>query len=330
MTLRQLEYFIAVAEQGSFSLAARKLMISQPSLSQCIKNLETELGVTLFDRGSMPMVPTKAGELALHKAHIIMTALEDMKKELSQTENSVKELLIGISDAGALINKHIFRAFQQTCPGVKLLLVERDQHLLERMLEAGKLDMILSMPPSDSQNLEVIPLLEDAFLIALPKSHPLSLAAFQQHPDMIQPNGKQSFFPTISLTQCQDIHFVLSGRDRLKLAQLSALRNLPDPHIGFETDSLPSAVSIAAYEPHGAVVPKMFSVLYDGADRPVFFKCAETLPTWRFALSLKKGVPLSKEGFHYITLFIRHIQSLGLLPESLSTQQILKHIPLKK
>ena len=81
MTLRQLEYLIEVAEHGSISLAARKLIISQPSLSQCIKNLENELGATLFDRNSVPMVPTKAGEIVLHKAHIMMTAMEDMKKE---------------------------------------------------------------------------------------------------------------------------------------------------------------------------------------------------------------------------------------------------------
>lgn len=330
MTLRQLEYFIEVAEQGSISTAARKLMISQPSLSQCIKTMESELGVTLFDRSSVPMVPTKAGELVLNKAHIIMTALGDLKKELSQVESSAKELLIGISDAGALINKHIFRQFQVLCPGVKLLLVERDQHLLERMLEAGKLDMILSMPPNDSQNLEVIPILEDEFLIALPKTHPVSQDSFRKHPDMIGQDGKQVFFPTIHLSQCQDVQFVLSGRDRLKLAQLSALRNLADPHIGFETDALSSAVSIASYEPHGAIVPKMFSVLYDGPDRPCFYRCAEPLPVWRFALSLKKDSLLSAAGLQYIALFVRHIQALGLLPDSFSTDTLLNRLSQRK
>lgn len=330
MTLRQLEYLITVAEQGSFSLAARKLMISQPSLSQCIKNLENELGATLFDRSSVPMVPTQAGELALHKAHIILTAMEDMKKDLSQMESTAKELLIGISDAGALINKHIFRAFQTACPGVKLLLVERDQHLLERMLEAGKLDMILSMPPSDSKNLDVIPLLEDAFLIALPKTHPVSQEQLMEDPNMIDTTGKQVCFPVISLSSCADVHFVLSGRDRLKLAQLSALRNLSDPHVGFETDSLASAVSIASYEPHGAVVPKMFCVLYDGPDKPCFFRCKESLPIWRFALSLKKGARLSEPGLQYIDLFIRHIQSLGLLPEDFSREAFIRDLKNRK
>ena len=316
MTLRQLEYLIEVAEQGSISVAARKLMISQPSLSQCIKGIEEELGITLFDRGSVPMLPTKAGEVVLNKAHIIMTALNDMKKELSQVENTPKKLVVGLLDAGSLINKHIFRKFQQCCPDVKLLLVERDQHILERMLSAGKLDMIFSMTPSESAGLDVIPLVEDSFLIALPKTHPISQVYLKEYPDMIGGDGKQTRFPAVSLSQCKDVQFVLSGRDRMKIAQMTALRNLSAPQVGFETDSLGSTVAIAACEPHGAIVPKLFSVLYDGPDKPCFFACAEPLPKWSFALSVQKGRKLSEAGYTYTRLFTEHIQSLGLLSAS--------------
>jgi DNA-binding transcriptional LysR family regulator len=245
-----------------------------------------------------------------------MTALSDMKKELSLVENAPKKLVIGLLDAGSLINKRIFRRFQELCPDVKLLLVERDQHILERMLSAGKLDMMLSMTPSESTGFEVIPLVEDTFLIALPKTHPISRQHLTEHPDMIDKNGNQVQFPTISLSMCQDVQFVLSGRDRMKVAQMAALRNLPAPNVGFETDSLGSTVSIAAYEPHGAIVPKMFSVLYDGPDKPCFFTCAESLPVWNFALSLKKGFKLSDAGYQYIRLFVNHIQSLGLLSDA--------------
>lgn len=324
MTLRQLEYLIEVADQGSISVAARKLMISQPSLSQCIKSIEEELNITLFDRSSVPMLPTKAGEVVLNKAHIIMTALGDMKKELSQVENAPQKLVVGLLDAGSLINKHIFRQFQDQCPNVKLLLVERDQHLLERMLGAGKLDMMLSMTPSESSGLEVIPLVEDSFLIALPKTHPASLESLEKYPDMIGPDGKQVRFPSISLSKCEDVQFVLSGRDRLKVAQITALRNLAAPSVGFETDSLSSAVSIAAYEPHGTIVPKMFSVLYDGPDKPFFFTCAEPFPKWNFALSIKKGSRLSDAGYQYIQLFTAHIQSLGLLSEACNLDSLMK------
>lgn len=326
MTFRQLEYIIEVADQGSISVAARKLMISQPSLSQSIKSIEKEYNITLFDRSAVPLVPTKAGSVFLNKAHIILTALEDLKQEIAQAETTPKELLIGISDSAALINKHIFRDFQAVYPDITLRLVERDQYLLERMLEAGKLDMIFTMTPYENPNIEVIPLVEDEFLIALPKTHPISQQCLAENPDMLAPNGKQTLFPSVDLSACKDVRYALSGRDRLKFAQLSALRSAFEPEISFETDTLASAVAIASHESHGTVVPKLFSTLYDGPDCPYFFRCRERMPTWRFALSLQKDYQLSDAGFQYIKLFIHYIDTLGLLSNALPADKLLERL----
>lgn len=323
MTFRQLEYVIEVANQGSISVAARKLMISQPSLSQSLRSIEKEFNITLFDRSSSPLVLTKAGSIFLNKAHVILTALEDMKQELAQTETTPEELRIGISDSGALINKHIFREFQVRFPNTKLLLVERDQYMLERMLEAGKLDMMFSMIPYDNPSIEIIPLVEDEMLIAIPQTHPVSRRALAEHPDMLAAGGRQSYFPMVNLEECKDIRFVLSGRDRLKYTQLSALRSTFEPEIGFETDTLASAVAISAYEPHGTVVPKLFSTLYDGPDRPYFFHCKREMPIWSFTLSLQKNFRLSNAGFYYIQLFLSYIDNLGLLTNDLSVDELL-------
>jgi len=322
MTFRQLEYVIEVADQGSISVAARKLMISQPSLSQSIKSIENEFNITLFDRSAVPMVPTKAGTVFLNKAHIILTALEDLKQELTQAETTPGELYIGISDSGALINKHIFRDFQASYPDIKLILVERDQYLLERMLEAGKLDMIFTMIPYDNPNITVIPLVEDQLMIALPRSHPVSQRCLAAEPDILDPRGHQQRFPQISLEDCRDVRFVLSGRDRLKFTQLSALRSAFEPETGFETDTLASAVAIAAHAPHGTIVPKLFSALYDGPERPLFFACAEKMPTWSFALSLPNSSRISDAAKHYITLFVRFIDAMGLLSSPNTMQSI--------
>lgn len=327
MTFRQLEYVIEVADQGSISMAARKLMISQPSLSQSIKSIEKEFNITLFDRSSVPLVPTKAGTIFLNKAQILLTTLEDLRQEVSAVEGTPRELLIGISDSASLINKHIFRPFQALFPDVKLTLVERDQYQLERLLEAGKLDMIFTMIPYDNPNLEIVPLVEDEFLIALPPSHPAAQAALADADQpLFSPDGRQIHFPVISLEDCRDVHYVLSGRDRLKFTQLSALRTAFEPQISFETDSLTSSVTIAAYEPHGAVVPKLFSTLYDGADRPCFFRFDRALPTWSFALSLQKHYHLSEPGLGYVRLFIDYIQQLGLLSGKLSPDALLARL----
>ncbi len=324
MTFRQLEYIVEVADQGSISVAARKLMISQPSLSQSIKNIEKEYNITLFDRSSVPLVPTKIGAAFLNKAHIILSVVEDLEKEIAQMEHTTKELRIGTSDTGVLVNKHIFLEFQDRFPEVKLVLVERDQYLLERMLEAGKLDMMFTMTPYDNPNLQAIPLVEDEFLIVLPQTHPISQRCMKEYPGMLNDSGRQRFFPAIDLEQCQDVRFVLSGRDRLKFAQLSALHTAFTPQLGLETDSLASSVAIAAYEPYGAVVPMLFSKLYDGADRPFFFRSKEKLPLWGFALSLQKNVRLSDAAELYIRLFARYIQTLGLLTPGASEQSLME------
>lgn len=315
MTFRQMEHLVEVADQGSISVAARKLLISQPSLSQSIKSIEKEYNVTLFDRSSVPLTPTKAGAVFLNKAHIMLTVMEDLKKELSALESAPQELHIGISDSAALINKHIFQQFQSYYPDVKLVLVERDQYLLERMLEAEKLDMMFTMIPYENPNIEIIPLVEDEFLIALPQSHPVC----RQHPT----SPDSGHFPVIDLGLCRDVRFVLSGRDRLKFTQLAALRTKFEPMLGFETDSLASSVAIAAYEPHGAVVPKLFSMLYDGPDRPCFFRCSEKLPMWHFALSLQKGHHLSDAAQLYIRLFVQYIQNLGMLTGAKEVQKFI-------
>lgn len=326
MTFRQLEYVIEVADRGSISIAARNLMISQPSLSQSIRSVEKELNITLFDRSAVPLVPTPAGAVFLKKAQIILTTMEDLKQELSQTGAAPRELTIGISDAGMLINKRIFRQFREMYPDIKLLLVERDQHQLERMLEAGKLDMIFTMVPNENSNLMVVPLVEDALLLALPKSHPVSQRCLQDYPDMLDEQGRQRHFPLVDLAECRDVRYVLSGKDRLKLAQLSALRTAFEPEIAFETDSLPSAVELAACEPHGTVVPRLYSTLYDGGERPWFFRCRQKLPTWSFALSVSRESRLSAPALQYIRLFICCIDSLGLLTGHRSAEELVKRL----
>ncbi len=326
MTFRQMEYVVEVADQGSISVAARKLMISQPSLSQTIKSIENEFNITLFDRSAIPLVPTKAGAIFLNKAHMMLHALEDLKKELSITASMPHELHIGISDSAALINKHIFSEFREHYPELKLYLVERDQYVLERMLEAGKLDMIFTMMPYDNPNLDVFSLVEDELLIALPKQHQISTACIESDSGVIGTDGKQTYLPIIDIEQCSDVRFVLSGRDRLKFTQMSILRTAIEPQIGFETDSLSSAVSLAAFMPHGTIVPMLYSTLYDGQDRPLFFRCSESLPKWGFALSLQKDAVISDAGYCYIELFVKYVEMLGLLKQGMSADILMTQL----
>ena len=90
MTIIQLEYLLAVANHGSFSQAAEKCFVTQPSLSMQVKNLEEELGVILLDRSKKPVIPTEAGTLVLNQAREavmafrrVTEAVNDLKGEVS-------------------------------------------------------------------------------------------------------------------------------------------------------------------------------------------------------------------------------------------------------
>jgi len=89
MTIIQLEYFIAVANYGSFSIAAKHCFVTQPSLSMQISNLEDELGVTLLDRSSKPIVPTEVGHIVLEQAKEAVAAFYYTKEKVNSLKGEI-------------------------------------------------------------------------------------------------------------------------------------------------------------------------------------------------------------------------------------------------
>jgi len=97
MTITQLEYFLAVANYGSFSVAAQNCFVTQPSLSMQISNLEDELGVILLDRGSKPIAPTEAGIVVLERAKEAVAAFYSTKEGLNDLKGGLSgKLRLGV------------------------------------------------------------------------------------------------------------------------------------------------------------------------------------------------------------------------------------------
>ncbi|WP_297937322.1 LysR family transcriptional regulator [uncultured Campylobacter sp.] len=90
MNLRQMELVLKVASEKSFTKAANALKVPQPSLSQSILNLEKEIGMPLFNRGTNPISLTNAGEIYLSKAKLVFDVLEDLNTELSELVGAKK------------------------------------------------------------------------------------------------------------------------------------------------------------------------------------------------------------------------------------------------
>ncbi len=118
-TLRQLQYFVAVAEQGSVTRAAQNLSISQSSITEAIKELETDLGVELFDRHPRGLAITHNGHQFLRHATKILADVSDARRSFSDSrEERGGKLNLGVTSlvAGYVLSDLLAR-YRRACPG---------------------------------------------------------------------------------------------------------------------------------------------------------------------------------------------------------------------
>ncbi len=175
MELHQLRYFVAVAGTGSFSRAAERCHVSQPSLSQQIAKLEGGLQHRLFDRFGRHVALTDAGRMLLERAEAILAAVDDAERKLRDSDNlKGGQVTLGVLPTIApYLLPRILKRFMASFPGVEITVHEDvTQHLLEG-IAAGDLDLALVALPVPDERLHVEPLLTEELLLALPPGHRL-------------------------------------------------------------------------------------------------------------------------------------------------------------
>ena len=175
MELRQLRYFVAVAEERHFGRAAKRLRLSQPPLSAQIKGLEEELGVKLFQRSTRQVALTDAGRTFLERAEGILEAVEEAKEAAKGADEGVRgRLEIGfISSATLGLLPPAIRLFRERFEGVEIELRELTSAQQIDALYAGEIRVGLVRLPLRAPGLRFEPLQEESFLVALPSGHPL-------------------------------------------------------------------------------------------------------------------------------------------------------------
>ena len=175
MELRQLRYFVAVAEERHFGRAAKRLRLSQPPLSAQIKGLEEELGVKLFQRSTRQVALTDAGRTFLEKAEGILEAVEEAKEAAKGADEGVRgRLEIGfISSATLGLLPPAIRLFRERFEGVEIELRELTSAQQIDALYAGEIRVGLVRLPLRAPGLRFEPLQEESFVVALPSGHPL-------------------------------------------------------------------------------------------------------------------------------------------------------------
>lgn len=177
--IRLLRYFIAVAETGHMTRAAERLGIGQPPLSQQIRVLETQLGVTLFDRLPRGMALTDAGQAFLGDAYDVVRKLDQAVDDVRRVAAGVKgRLSVGFTSSAALhpFVPTVIRAFRRDAPSVSLMLDESSTSELLDGLRDGHLDVaFIRQPQGDIGQIVFVPVLEESMVLAVPSAHPLAL-----------------------------------------------------------------------------------------------------------------------------------------------------------
>ena len=172
--IRHLRYFLAVAGAGSFSRAADRLGISQPSVSQQMRDLEAGLRVSLFQRRGKRILLTSAGLIFQKHARAILRQLENFLDELSSDSGQLRGALhLGIVPfLDVALVPQLLGLFAAGHPGVNLTVAEISSDDIETALEEGRLDVGLGFLTHHSPNLRYELLCSDEFALIVPAGHP--------------------------------------------------------------------------------------------------------------------------------------------------------------
>jgi DNA-binding transcriptional LysR family regulator len=179
MDLRQLRYFVAVAEAGHVTRAAAALGIQQPPLSAQIRGLESQLGLRLFRRHPKGVALTDGGRQLLDEARRVLAALAAAEQRMARVARGERgRLHVGCaSSAGAhAFVPHLLRACRQRHPELELVLSEMNAAELGEALAASRLQVaLLRVPVAVPEGVEVLTLLHEPAVLALPVDHPLAM-----------------------------------------------------------------------------------------------------------------------------------------------------------
>ncbi|MCB1056287.1 MAG: LysR family transcriptional regulator, partial [Acidobacteria bacterium] len=193
MELHQLRYFVAVAEAGSFSNAARRCHVAQPSLSQQIKKLEIDLGQELFERHPSGVVLTEAGHALLPRARRVLSEVQEAAAALrSDIDDGAGPLAVGaIPTMAPYVLPPVLAPFSQRFPRCELTVREDLTDRLIEALLAYELDVAVLSTPIEEELVDVEVLGSERLLLAAPPGYPLpadhdvSLGALEHEPTIV-------------------------------------------------------------------------------------------------------------------------------------------------
>ena len=174
MTIRHLRIFIEVVKTGKMSIAAQKLFISQPTVSQAIRELEEHYGSKLFDRLSKKLYITTFGRELFKYATQVVENFDNLEKKMSDNLN-MEDFRIGASvTVGTCLLSKILKDFYNLVPRVNTYAYVNNTTMVEKKLLNSELDVAIVEGDIQSQDLVTIPVIDDYLVLLCSKTHPFA------------------------------------------------------------------------------------------------------------------------------------------------------------
>ncbi|WP_449536607.1 LysR family transcriptional regulator [Ferdinandcohnia sp. Marseille-Q9671] len=223
MDIKQLRYFIAIAEERNITAAAKRLHMSQPPLSMQLKQLEEDLGVPLIERNGKQLELTDKGSILYKRAIQLVNSVEEIKNEVKETgEGKRGTLAVGINTLSVSGFSDMIQSFHQEYPLVSIKIVQNDSYYLAEMVKTRAIEMAFVRLPLEHRGFTYQHLINEPFVFVSDKKvDNLSLKEISNLPLIIpSTEGLGSYniileafsrqkLPLQRIAECSDMHVLL-------------------------------------------------------------------------------------------------------------------------
>ena len=300
MTQKELLYVKTIAEEKSISKAAKKLYITQPSLSQAIQRIEETLGIELFMRTTRGLILTYAGERYYQLATKILKMYEDFEIEISDINNlKTGRISIGITTyLATYVLPIVLPEFKAICPFIDVYIFEKNSTELESSLLLGEVDFAIMHEPTkiNCAQINYEPLLKDPFLLTINPNHPLVN------------EGKHLpgyNYPLIDLRLFKNEPFIMLNKEqriRHVVDKIFKKANL-EPKITLTLKNFETAKRLASEGLGATFIPLQYSKISSSDFKPAYFYIDEFYEaSWTMCIATNKNGFLSRADKLFIKL----------------------------
>jgi LysR family transcriptional regulator, hydrogen peroxide-inducible genes activator len=295
MEFHQLKYICAIADTGSFSRAAERCHVAQPSLSQQVLKLEEDLGAKLFDRLGRSVRLTEAGRAFLPYARSILQQMEAARTDVEDKRTDIRgSVTVGVIPTIApYLMPQCVAAFSKKYPDARLRIIEDTTPLLVESLRNLSVDVAILALPLKQKDLEIFPLQTEPLFAVLPKEHARASAK------------------SLSLKELRSEQFVFlrDGHCFRDLSISACARANVNPKIAFESGQFSSLLGMVAAGIGVSLVPEM---AVDASTACSYVRLADTQASRTIVAAVLRG-----RSFNRVQqAFLQHVRSARQCPDA--------------